>query len=238
MRTRVHSRPFEAGDHACAVYSSRTQRVRLAARYLSDGLDRHEQCWYIGTRQDSVAVRAALRRRGVDLEGQTRRGAFRIVLPGDVYVVDGAFNPDRASRVFSDAITQSLVDGFRGFRVAADMAWAAAIPGCAEQLVTYEAQARSVFAASRAMALCLYNRRGTPLNVLDGALATHPLTVAAAGHAIQNPFYERDRTAMPLANGGELTAKLHELTRLARGARRSSRASTTATASSDRGTGR
>lgn len=222
MRTRVHSRPFDVGDHACAVYSSRAQRVRLAARFLADGLDRHEHSWYVGTRIDGAAVRAALRRRGLDVDGQIRRGALRILLPGDVYVVGGAFNPERTVRIFSDAITQAHVDGFRAFRVVADMAWASTIPESAEQLIAYEARVRSLFAAARAMAFCLYNRRGTPLNVIDGALATHPLMAAAAGHAMPNPFYEGDTSALPI-EARDVPLKLHELTRLARGARRSSR---------------
>ena len=222
MRTRLYSRPFDTGDHACAVYSSRAQRVRLASRFLADGLDRHEHSWYVGTRVDGAAVRTALRRRGIDVEGQTRRGALRILLPGDVYIVDGAFSPERTARVFNDAIAQSLVDGFRAFRVVADMAWATTIPGCAEQLIASEAGARALFASARAIALCLYNRRGTALNVLDGALATHPLTAAAAGHTMSNPFYERDTATLSAERGGEITSKLHELTRLARGARRSS----------------
>lgn len=221
LRTRLLSRPFDTGDHACAVYSSRAQRVRLASRFLADGLDRHEHSWYVGTRLDGAAIRAALRRRGIDVEGQIRRGVLKILLPGDVYVVSGTFNPERTVRVFSDAITQAHVDGFRAFRVVADMAWAAAIPECAEQLIAYEAQVRSLFASARAMAFCLYNRRSTPLNVIDGALATHPLTAAAAGHAMPNPFYEEGASALPMA-AREVPLKLHELTRLARGARRSS----------------
>lgn len=204
------------------MYSSRAQRVRLASRFLADGLDRHEHSWYVGTRLDGAAIRAALRRRGIDVEGQIRRGVLKILLPGDVYVVSGTFNPERTVRVFSDAITQAHVDGFRAFRVVADMAWASTIPGCAERLIAYEAQVRSLFSAARAMAFCLYNRRGTPLNVIDGALATHPLTAAAAGHTMANPFYEPETSELP-REAPELVSKLHELTRLARGARRSSR---------------
>ena len=223
MRTRLHSRPFETGDHACAVYSSRAQRVRLASRFLADGLDRHEHSWYVGTRLDGAAVRAALRRRGIDVDGQIRRGALRILLPGYVYVFEGAFSPERTARVFGDAITQALVDGFRAFRIVADMAWATTIPGCAEQLIAYEAQAKSLFSTARAMAFCLYNRRGTPMSVLDGALSTHPLTAAAAGHTMSNPFFEREAEALRPATAHDVTSKLHELTRLARGARRSTR---------------
>jgi len=222
MRTRVHSRPFDVGDHACAVYSSRAQRVRLASRFLADGLDRHEHSWYIGARLDGAAIRGALRRRGIDVDGQNRRGALLILLPGDVYVVDGAFDPERTVRIFNDAIARANIEGFQAFRVVADMAWAAAIPECAEQLIAYEAQVRSLFATVRALAFCLYNRRSTPLNVIEGALAAHPLTAAAAGHAMPNPFYEEDASRLPAA-APEVPLKLHELTRLARGARRSSR---------------
>jgi len=195
--------------------------VRLASRFLADGLEHHEHSWYVGTRLDGGAVRAALRRRGIDVDGQIRRGALRILLPAEVYVVEGAFNAERTARVFGDAITQSIIEGFRAFRVVADMAWATTIPGCAEQLIAYEAQARSLFATARAMAFCLYNRRGTSMSVLHGALSTHPLTAAAAGHTMSNPFFEQEAAALRPATAHDVTSKLHELTRLARGARRS-----------------
>jgi hypothetical protein len=36
---------MDPGDHACVIYSTRTELVRAVAAYLTDGLCRREQCW-------------------------------------------------------------------------------------------------------------------------------------------------------------------------------------------------
>jgi hypothetical protein len=213
---RIAARPFDLGDHACGIYSSRAQLVRLVSRFLADGLERYEHSWYVGTRVDGVAIRAALRRRGVEVDDQIRHGALRIVLPGDVYLPQGDFDPDRTIRIFGDAIAQSQAHGFRGFRVAADMSWALSIPDGAERLIAYEAGVRSLFNGTRATAFCLYHRRRMPVNVLNGAIVTHPVTFAARGDAMSNPFYERHATALPTDRDADVMPKLQMLTRMIR----------------------
>ncbi|HUK33841.1 MAG TPA: MEDS domain-containing protein, partial [Vicinamibacterales bacterium] len=191
MTTRLASRALDAGDHACAIYSSGAQLVRLASRFLAHGLERYERCWYVGTRSEGTAIRAALRRRGIDVDSQIRHGALSILLSGDVYVIGGEFQPQRTIRAFGDAVRQSVLHGFRGFRVAADMSWTMMLRDIDEQLIAYEAEVSSLF-TTPATALCLYSRRAMPLHVLRGALATHPVTTATRGQAMTNPFYDRD----------------------------------------------
>jgi hypothetical protein len=217
LTTRIAARSFDVGDHACAIYSSRAQLVRLASRFLAEGLERYEHCWYVGTRVDGLAIRSALRRRGVDADSQIRHGALRLVLPGDVYVVQDEFHPERTVRVLGDAVAQSQLDGFRGFRVVADMSWAATVRNSADRLVAYEASVRSMFTTGRLTALCLYHRRRLPLSVLNGALVTHPLTSAARGEAMLNPFYDREAVEAPLVADAAIGSRLLTLVRLVRG---------------------
>jgi len=221
--SRIAARSFEPGDHACGIFSSRAQLVRLVSRFLADGLERYEHCWYVGTRVDGVAIRAALRRRGVEVDDQIRHGALRIILTGDVYLVQGDFNAERTVRIFDDAIKRSRAHGFRGFRVAADMSWALSIPDGAERLVAYEASAKSLFATAPVTAFCLYHRRRMPLNVLNGAMMTHPVTFAARGDAMSNPFYDRHVDALPLDRDIDVMPKLQTLTRMIRRSARRAR---------------
>jgi hypothetical protein len=218
-------RPFELGDHACGIYSSRAQLVRLVSRYLAEGLERHEHTWYVGTRVDGVAIRNALRRRGIEVDDQIRHGALRMTLPSDVYLVQGEFDPRRTIRIFGDAVMRSRAHGFRGFRVAADMSWALSIPDGAERLVAYEADVRSLFSGEDLTAFCLYHRRRMPLNVLHGALVTHPTTFAARGGAMSNPFYDHESAALPADPDVLVMSKLQTITRMVRRSARRLRAS-------------
>jgi hypothetical protein len=215
MNTVAPIRPFDVGDHACAIYSSRAQLVRLASQFLADGLARYEHTWYIGARRESRAISAALRRRGVDVDRAIHLGAFRFVLPEDLYLVDGEFRPEHTDHLFNDAITQSTTDGFRGLRAAVEMSWALTMPDAAERITAYEAHARGGFAAARVTGLCLYPRRSAPLEMLHGALLTHPLTAASRGQTIANPFYDGEAAALP-PNHHEVPSKLRSLLRLVR----------------------
>jgi two-component system, chemotaxis family, sensor kinase Cph1 len=220
MTTATFPRAFEPGDHACVVYSSRAQLVRVVSRFVAQGLARAEQCWFIGPPLDGVAIRSALKRRGIDVDRQIRAQALRLLVAGDVYVTDGEFHRERADRVFRDGLAQARIDGFRGLRVAADVSWAVAIHGAVERLIAFEAHARAAFAAAPLTGLCLYHRRRLPWQALNGALLTHPLTTAASGQAIANPFYNWDVTALPLTHDRDVVARLQALTTLSRRSKR------------------
>ena len=94
--------------------------------------------------------------------------------------------------------------------------WASSIDSGTERLIAYEAHAQAGFFAAPVIGLCLYHRRRLPLHVLNGALLTHPLTTAARGHAMANPFYDGEVAALPSAHDREVTSKLHALTNLTR----------------------
>jgi hypothetical protein len=91
-------------------------------------------------------------------------------------------------QVFNDAIEESLASGFSGFRAAAEMSWALEPDAGVDNLITYEALLRTLFSNCKVIGLCLYHRRRMPLDVIDGALATHPI-VGSAGRFRQNPHY-------------------------------------------------
>jgi hypothetical protein len=216
MNAAASTRSFDVGDHACAVYSSRVQMVRLVARFLAEGLERHELCWYVGPQIDERPIRSALRRRGQDTDRLAHVEALRFLRPDDVYLVDGEFRPARADRVFADAIARARHDGFRGLRVAVEVSWVSSVAGGGEQFIAYEAHARPGFAAAAVTGLCLYHRRRLPLRLVNGALLTHPLTPAALGQAMENPFYDRDVAALPATPDREVVSRLKRLTSLTR----------------------
>jgi hypothetical protein len=180
---------FKAGDHICQLYSTIDELAPLVAEYMAEGLRQNERCWYVASGSEEAAVRAALRSVGVDVDAHVARGALRLVAAADAYLVRGRFDPETTVDVFNDAIEESLVAGFDGFRAAAEMSWALDADGTVERLMTYEALLRSLFSTCRVVGLCLYNRQAMPLHVIDGALATHPI-VGLNGQYCANAYYD------------------------------------------------
>jgi len=101
---------------------------------------------------------------------------------------------------------------FTGFRAAAEMSWAL---GCADgthQVIVYEALLKPLFASCRAIGPCLYDRGRMPLDVVDGALCTHPVA-GSRGRYGANPFYGPATTGSTRIEPAAVRGKLAQLDR-------------------------
>ena len=208
------------GDHVCAIYNSENDLAQTAADFLAEGLRRSERCWYLPASDDPAAVRACLRELQIDTVRDEERGALSILSSNAAYSVRGDFDPEETMIVFSNAIEQALADGFTGFRAAANMSWALDLDGGPERLITYEALLRSLFSSARATGLCLYDRQRMPLDVIDGALCTHPVVRVNSTYA-RNTFYDPDVRSLRHADPVAVTSKLDRLNVVGSNTRRS-----------------
>ncbi len=203
---------FKRGDHICSIYSTRAELVQTVAGFLADGLRQRERCWYVASADESDGIAAALRRRGIDVSAETTRGALKLISADRAYIVHGGFDPEATIQIFNDAIEQAYVDGFSGFRAAAEMSWALNHEDGCYQVIVYEALLKSLFKNCRAVGLCLYDRQRMPLAVINGALATHPIG-GSNGRFAENPFYDPTTDCLTPANDGDVLHKLAQLDR-------------------------
>jgi hypothetical protein len=90
------------------------------------------------------------------------------------------------------------------------MSWALGMKDGAERLITYEALLRLLFSSARATGLCLYDRDRMPLDVIDGALCTHPVVRARGAYAM-NEFYDAGVHALHQADASAAYGKLAAL---------------------------
>lgn len=201
---------LKRGDHVCFIYSTPAELGDVVAGFIEDGLRRSQRCWYVAAGDESALVQAALRARRIDVGAETRRGALKVIDGSGAYLIRGSFDPEHSIKVFNDAIEQALSDGFTGFRAAADMSWALHLADGPSQLIVYEALLRTLFSTCQAVGLCLYDRKRMPLDVIDGALATHP-KVHAAGAFHDNQFYDAGRSTLTPVPEALVLQKLQEL---------------------------
>ena len=201
---------LKRGDHICSIYSTPIELTETVAEFLADGLRRHQRCWYVASDDETDAVRAQLQQYGVDVHRAIIRGALKFISGNGTYVIHGSFNPEQAIKVFNDAIAQATSDGFTGFRAAAEMSWALGRQDTVEQLIVYEALLKTLFATCRAIGLCMYDRRRMPLDVIDGAIATHPKVLAGGAYRV-NQYYEPARSHLQSTDTEIVVAKLRQL---------------------------
>jgi hypothetical protein len=203
---------LKRGDHICALYSSKAELANIVVDFLVDGLRHGQRAWFITPGDEVASVHALLLQRRIDVDAEIARGALQLISGADTYVVHGTFDPERAISTFNDAIESAYKDGFTGFRASAEMSWAMQDTQRMNQLIIYEALLRSLFSTSRAIGLCLYDRARTPLDVVNGALCTHPVVRSADGYAV-NPFYDAATTHLTAADEKSVKARVAALDR-------------------------
>ena len=204
--------PFKRGDHVCAIYSTTEELTREVARFLAEGLRNRERSWYVGSGDEMDSLRDGLRQLGIDVAGETKRKALQLISGDAAYIVHGTFNPEATIQIFNDAIEQAYTDGFTGFRAAAEMSWALDCTDGPHQVIVYEALLKSLFANCRAIGFCLYDRKRMPLEVINGALLTHPIA-GAHGHYSANQFYDPATTGPTSIDPADVLGKLARLDR-------------------------
>ena len=204
--------PFKRGDHICAIYSTTEELTREVARFLAEGLRNRERSWYVGSGDEMDSLRDGLRQLGIDVAGETKRKALQLISGDAAYIVHGTFNPEATIQTFNDAIEQAYTDGFTGFRAAAEMSWALDCTDGPHQVIVYEALLKSLFANCRAIGFCLYDRKRMPLEVINGALLTHPIA-GAHGHYSANQFYDPATTRPTSIDPADVLGKLARLDR-------------------------
>jgi hypothetical protein len=169
------------GDHGCVIYSTSAELNLSVAEYLAEGLDASERCWYAAQSWKELAdARLALQAFGVDAEQAEAQKTLWLTTSDELYLADGNFEPQRMLDIIEEAIADVLSDGLAAFRLAGEMSWALRPSPGTERVMEYEARAEELLRTSSARALCLYHRHRMPAELIDGALAVHPLAGVGA----------------------------------------------------------
>ena len=175
-------------DHLCSIYESPEEHLAVAIPFIRIGLDRGEKSIYIADDGTEAAVRDAMSAAGIDVERAIATGSLVLEKKEAAYLKHGSFDPQWMFTFWAEATADAMRHGFSALRATGETEWVArGAPGL-ERWIEYESRLTQTLADHKCLALCQYNRRLFPPEVILDVLRTHP-TVIYRGAVCRNMYY-------------------------------------------------
>lgn len=214
-------------DHCCLIYGDHQEQAGAVASFIRTGLERREKCVWVVRDGERDRGSGALRDIGLDVDAALESGALE-VLAGERVGIAAAPSGHGPLIVFLEtALRAALHQGFSALRIAGEVAYPADAEMSVESLVTHECRLNAFLAENDCLALCQYDRRRLPAEVLLAAIRTHPLIICQ-GMLWENFYYvppeellqpsqaarEVDRLLASIPRRGQIEKELREQQKL------------------------
>jgi hypothetical protein len=113
---------MKARDHVILFYTNERDKHLVLFTYLKAGLDAGEAAVYVAGDESTSEIKQAMSDFGLDVEDHEKTGALRVVDYRNWYIVRGEFNIGRTISLWKKALDEAVEKGFKGLRVAGEMA--------------------------------------------------------------------------------------------------------------------
>ena len=175
-------------DHLCLIYDAQEDQFAAAIPFIRIGLERNERCIYIADDNTATDVLVALRDNGVDVDAAIQRGQINVATKREAYLRADTFDPDYMISFLAEETEAAKADGYTALRVTGEMTWALGNAPGADRLMEYEAKLNEFFPTHNCLALCQYNRRRFPPEIIRDVIRIHPRIVY--GRTVcRNPYH-------------------------------------------------
>ena len=164
-------------DHLCSIYESPQEHYAVAVPFIRIGLDRGEKCIYIADDGTVGDVRQAMQSEGIDVERATASKALVLATKEQAYLEHGSFHPDWMFTFWREATQLAMSEGFSALRATGETEWVLRGGRGLERWMEYESRLTHTLSESNCSALCQYNRRLFPPELLLDVIRTHPMVV-------------------------------------------------------------
>jgi signal transduction histidine kinase len=189
-RTPLHSSLEQLGphDHFCSIYESPEEHYAVAIPFMQMGLERGEKCIYIADDGTTGDVRQRMQSEGIDVERATASKALVVTGKEQAYLKHGSFDPDWMFTFWKEATDSAMSEGFSALRVTGETEWVVRGGRGLERWMEYESRLTHALSENNCSALCQYNRRCFPPELILDVIRTHPVVVYR-GTVCRNMYY-------------------------------------------------
>src|SRR5262245_2534664 len=184
MSLAAHATPLIAAlerlgphDHLCSICERPQDHYAVAIPFIRIGLDRGEKCIYIADDGTLGDVRQAMESEGIDVERATTTKALVLATKEQAYLEHGSFDPDWMFTFWKEATQLAMSEGFSALRATGETEWVLRGGRGLERWMEYESRLTHTLSESNCSALCQYNRRLFPPELILDVIRTHPTVV-------------------------------------------------------------
>jgi two-component system NarL family sensor kinase len=175
-------------EHLCSIYESSKEHFDVAVPFIRIGLDRGEKCIYIADDGTEAVVRDAMQAEGIDVERALATDSLVLEKKEVAYLKHGSFDPEWMFTFWGHATVEAMSQGFSALRVTGETEWVIrGAPGL-ERWMEYESRMTRMLAGVNCVALCQYNRRLFPPELILDVIRTHP-TFIYRGVVCRNMYH-------------------------------------------------
>jgi len=164
-------------DHLCSIYESPEDHYAVAIPFIRIGLDRGEKCIYIADDGTVSDVRQAMESEGIDVDRATASKALVLATKEQAYLEHGSFDPDWMFTFWKEATQLAMSEGFSALRATGETEWVLRGGRGLERWMEYESRLTHTLSESNCSALCQYNRRLFPPELILDVIRTHPMVI-------------------------------------------------------------
>jgi PAS domain S-box-containing protein len=179
-------------DHFCSIYENPQEHYAVAIPFIRIGLERGEKCIYIADDGTVGNVLEAMQSNGIDVDRAISSNALVMVTKEQAYLEQGSFHPDWMSTFWKEATQLAISEGFTALRATGETEWVQKwlLRECLEleRWMEYESRLTHTVAENNCSALCQYNRRLFPPELILDVIRTHPIVING-GTVCRNLYY-------------------------------------------------
>ena len=180
----------QIGPHAhhSMIYDGAEDHYSVAVPFIRLGLERGEKCLYIADDGTEGMVRDAMTAGGIDVEQAIANDSLVLETKDGAFLRQGSFDPDRMPAFWLEATSKAMEQGFAALRATGETEWLICGASGLDRWMEYESQLTEVLADLNCFALCQYNRRVLPPELVLEVIRTHP-TVIYRGVVCRNIYH-------------------------------------------------
>ncbi|PWE00089.1 MEDS domain-containing protein [Marinilabilia rubra] len=179
---------FEQGVHICQIYNSEEDRQDILFDFLVTGLENGENVTCFSENETEISLSDFLKEKGISYQQAKSSDILSLYKTGDIYFVDGKFDPDKMLKLLQDFYEESLRKNRKGARVLGEMTPKIDhIPG-GSRLLEYESKVSLLLRKFPVTTVCQYDSRQFDGATIMDILKVHPYMIVR-GAVVQNPFF-------------------------------------------------